>query len=126
MTKLKNVYFDVLRWRSERIDEGANLEELKAFLEERKGATLGDSRAEAIFRELFTPIEFGSPTQGKLNDAMRDGEKFHLKVESAFRYLEMQGLEEARQSSKSAMIVAIIAIFIGAVVGITQIWIALY
>ena len=76
MTKLKNVYFDVLRWGSERIDEGANLEELKAFLEERKGATLGDSRAEAIFRELFTPIEFGSPTQGKLNDAIRDGEKF--------------------------------------------------
>ena len=49
-----------------------------------------------------------------------------IKVESAFRYLEMQELEEARQSSKSAMIVAIIAIFIGAVVGITQIWIALY
>jgi len=125
MTKLKSVYSDVLRWGNERIDEGVSFQEFKSFVDSKEASSLSESRASGIFQELFTPIEFGTATQSQVNETIGNEGKFHLKVDAAFRFLEMQELEEARQSSKSAMKVAIFAIFIGAVVGIAQISIAL-
>lgn len=121
----KNVYYEVLRWGNDHMDAGVSFEELMRFLNEKPETSLTEKRAKALFRELFTPLDGGkAPTF--VEKAIDNDSRFHLKVEAAFRHIEIQELEEARQSSRNAMIVAIIAIVIGASVGIAQILIPLF
>jgi len=123
--KEKNVYYEVLRWGIQHIDTGVSFEDLKLFLNKNSKISLTEKRAMALFRELFTPLDGGN-TSGHVTNSISNGSKFHLTVEAAFRRIEIQELEEARQSSRSAMRVAIAAIVIGALVGIAQICIALF
>jgi len=120
----KNIYYEILRWGSEHMNAGASYTEFKSFLEEDSELSIEEKRAKALFRELFTPLDGGN-TSGHVTSSIEDGSKFHLKVEAAFRHIEIQELEEARKSSRSAMCVAITAIVIGALVGVVQICIAL-
>ncbi|MEN8832571.1 MAG: hypothetical protein ABF285_12255 [Pacificibacter sp.] len=124
MPKNNNVYYEILRWGNERIDEGVSFDDMQNFLESLPCTSLTVSRAEAVFCELFTPLEKGGMTTHAIIDACQRGAKFHLKVESTFRFLERQELEEARQSSRSAMTIAILSIVIGAIVGMVQIYLA--
>ena len=126
MTKETNVYYKVLRWGHQHIDKGVSFEELKEFLADQISPQIQDSRAKELFRELFTPLEKGNLTVSAEIEALDSGDKFHLKLESAFRYIELQELEEARQSSRSAMKVAIAAIIIGVLVGSAQICVAIW
>ncbi len=125
MTKETNVYYEVLNWGHQRINEGVSFADLKGFLATKTTLQLEDKRAKALFLELFRPLEYGNLTVSAEIAALNDGTKFHLKLEAAFKYIELQELEEARQSSRSAMRIAVISIVIGIAVGVTQIWIAL-
>lgn len=104
---------------------GVSFQELEGFLKQQHLGVLSEKRMESVFRELFVPID-GKNVDGAIETAIKNGEKFHLKVEAAFRLLEIQELEEARDSSKTALKVAISAIVIGAFVGLGQICVALF
>lgn len=123
--KKRNVYHDILFWGEERMASGVSFQELEGFLKQQHLGVLSEKRMESVFRELFVPID-GKNVDGAIETAIKNGEKFHLKVEAAFRLLEIQELEEARDSSKTALKVAISAIVIGAFVGLGQICVALF
>lgn len=125
MPKKSSIYYDVLKWGTERGDEGGSFQELNKFLSENRDYPVNQARLHAIFIDLFTLVKLGSPTLHRVNKGVGDGENFHLKVEAAFRYLEIEELEHARKSSQSATCIAITAIVIGIIVGGVQIWVGL-
>ncbi len=124
MSKMfKNGYFGVLTWGHESIDKGISYDDYLKFVEG-LGNNWGEGRKDAVFRELFSSIE-NNLTPGAFSDAMREGGIFHLSVEASFRHLEMVELIEARQSSRTATWIAIIAIILTALMGIASIYVGL-
>ncbi|WP_143267457.1 hypothetical protein [Aquimixticola soesokkakensis] len=122
MPKQNNLYYAVLRWGNDHINSGVKFSAFNRFLDTEYGEDfVSTSRREELFLELFTPINKASLTSAyKIRERDNDGE-FHLKIDAAFRFIELQELQEARDSSRSAMSIAIGAIAISIFLCVAQI-----
>jgi hypothetical protein len=120
MSDESNIYFEILAWGNNHIDLGVSFAEFGSFLDG-KEASIGLGRRRQLFKELFDHCERANQSQGYLDQALNSGEKFRLNVEASFRHIERLELVDARKSSKQAMCTAILAIVIGALVGVMQI-----
>jgi hypothetical protein len=117
--KKDDIYISLIKFGIDKSEEGVKLSEIKSHLLslEYKFYEIGIHR---IVSDLFTPL---NPKTHSPELEMMEDKPMHLTVESTFRWLEYIELHEARQSSKSAMRIAIIAIVISVLTGIFSIYI---
>lgn len=118
----ENLYTKILRWGYDKVDAGVTHEEFKIFLSELH-VDIGDSRQDAIFRELFDHVEKNLNQHG-ITIAIRNNERFRLNLEAMFRHLERVELLEARKGATDALFWARVSLCAAVALGVIQILVA--
>ncbi len=103
--KKDDLYIAILKYGKEHLQEGVTSEDLIKFLEHKKYEYQYDGY---MFKGIFLDV-FRKPT-----GTVGGRNLCFMKMEAYFQLLEYEELKEARQSSKTATWIAIVAIIISA------------
>ena len=107
--KKDDVYIAILKYAKDNLDNGATFTDVKKYLKQ-----LGYSFEPQPFQDLFSRV-FSDPSGHNYVMPLNVNiQKFIMGIEAYFQLLEYEELKEARQSSKNAMWIAIVAIIISA------------
>jgi hypothetical protein len=107
--KNDDLYISILRFGKEHLEQGLTFQKLLDHLDKIK-LKYDETSVIVFFNELFMCKRH--PEGNNVSQKPKDNEVYFLENEGYFKLLEYEELSEARQSSKKATTIAIIAIVI--------------
>ena len=112
MKKNPDLYIEMMRYGSDKVNKGVTYEEIKLFLEKKK-FHIHEERLKILFYEVYDAV---NPPEGRdAEHQARPDVRSVLSLKSTFHLLEYTQLEEARESSRTSFRLAFGALTISTI-----------
>ncbi len=109
-----DLYITMIRYGKDNLSKGVKFDELEKHLKDKEFKPERE-KDDLLWVHSFRDIYYNPKSGTKDIGGFSIHEKCFLRIESYFKLLEYDELNEARQSAKSAKLTAIIAIFISTI-----------